>query len=352
MTHLRTLWNGKRKYSQLILLVLLAGLLLTGMGQSGNGLAKMQACSELTEACIYLPLVYRIPDPRIRADSLAMYRDIYLGSEAPSLGWSGNLDDCEPGDINESYRAAVLMRVNYYRLMAGVPQLAGFRSDFNQQAQAAAALMSVNNKIVHDPDEEWLKCSHLEGEGVWYSNALDKKNGPDAVDAYMRDDNEPLVALRRYIIFPQTRWMGDGDVPVTFGYGAVNALRVIDENYFAPRPPTRNEYVAWPPAAYVPYQVVPGAWSFSYSGADFSQAIVTMKKNGLPKSVTRYPPMACPDDPEGCYGESTLVWKAGDWGPWPDPGADTTYSVTVSKVLVNGILRSFTYNVIVFDPGL
>lgn len=39
-------------------------------------------------------------------------------------------------------------------------------------------------------------------------------------------------------------------------------------------------------------------------------------------------------------------------GPLADPGADTIYSVTVSKVLIDGVLRSFAYNVIVFDPGL
>jgi hypothetical protein len=35
-----------------------------------------------------------------------------------------------------------------------------------------------------------------------------------------------------------------------------------------------------------------------------------------------------------------------------NPGQDTSYTVTVSNVLVNGVPRTFTYNVIVFDPAV
>ena len=34
-----------------------------------------------------------------------------------------------------------------------------------------------------------------------------------------------------------------------------------------------------------------------------------------------------------------------------NPGADTTYTVTISNVNVDGNLQTFTYNVIVFDPA-
>jgi hypothetical protein len=35
-----------------------------------------------------------------------------------------------------------------------------------------------------------------------------------------------------------------------------------------------------------------------------------------------------------------------------NPGADTTYTVTINNVTVDGTARSFTYNVIVFDPAI
>jgi hypothetical protein len=69
-----------------------------------------------------------------------------------------------------------------------------------------------------------------------------------------------------------------------------------------------------------------------------------MMINGASMNITLYPPA------DG-YGENTLVWLAGNWGSWPNPGTDATYTVKVSNVLINGQMRSFTYDVIVFDPG-
>lgn len=36
--------------------------------------------------------------------------------------------------------------------------------------------------------------------------------------------------------------------------------------------------MAWPPAGYVPYQVIYPRWSFAIAGANFSQAAVTMAR--------------------------------------------------------------------------
>src|SRR3954464_7620558 len=62
--------------------------------------------------------------------------------------------------------------------------------------------------------------------------------------------------------------MGTGDVPSSGPaddpYPAANELCVFDGNTFGPRPATREEYVAWPPPGYVPYQVVGPRWSFAY----------------------------------------------------------------------------------------
>ena len=51
-----------------------------------------------------------------------------------------------------------------------------------------------------------------------------------------------------------------------------------------------------------------------------------------------------------CYGENTLVWEPALPIGSPPPG-DTAYDVTVSGVEINGELRNFTYQVVIFDPG-
>jgi hypothetical protein len=326
-------------------LLVVAGLLWIGAGEKIKGQALAAGCTGSQGRCAFLPLVDRTPDPRKRAESLSMFQDMYLGSEPPALGWGGgDIHACQAGNISQYYRDAVLMRVNYFRLMAGVPNILSLRSEYNQQTQAAALMMSANSAIDHEPPTDWTCYSPLGSEGARYSNMVGHLNGPDAVNFYMKDEGDTLVALRRFVIYPQTLEMGDGEVPVTSGHMSVNALRVIDDHYFDPRPNTRDVFVSWPPAAYVPYQVVYTLWSFSYAGADFSQASVNMTKNGAIVSINRY------DQVDG-FGENTLVWKAGNWGPWPKPGADTSYTVSIRNVLVNGHMRGFTYQVIVFDPG-
>ncbi|HEX7486280.1 MAG TPA: IPT/TIG domain-containing protein, partial [Vicinamibacterales bacterium] len=114
-----------------------------------------------------------------------------------------------------------------------------------------------------------------------------------------------------------------------------------------PRPTTREEFVAWPPPGYVPYQVVFPRWSFSYPSADFFLASVTMTENQQNVALVL-------ETVTNGYGENTLVWVPGEMPtnqPWPRPAADTTYRVAVSNVRIAGSPRSFTYDVIVMDPG-
>jgi hypothetical protein len=90
-------------------------------------------------------------------------------------------------------------------------------------------------------------------------------------------------------------------------------------------------------------------WSFSYPGANFAGASVTMSVGGQNIPVTL----------EGLatgYGDNTLVWRPRLAGPgvagvsYAQPAADTTYSVTVSGVSGSGVPTSFAYTVTVIDP--
>jgi hypothetical protein len=56
-----------------------------------------------------------------------------------------------------------------------------------------------------------------------------------------------------------------------------------------------------PPPGYVPYQTAYARWSFSYPGADFSAASVSMSSAGANLPVRLEPVVSG-------YGENTLVW--------------------------------------------
>ena len=287
-------------------------------------------------------------NPQDRADSLRFYRQAYLGSEGTPFSWSGDRGACDPGDTTPAYRAAVLQRVNYFRAMAGVPDWITFSDAYNRKAQAAALMMAVNGKLDHAPATDWICYSADGADGAGHSN-LGSGTGWAQVDSYMRDAGASnyFAGHRRWILYAPTRQMGTGDVPAGDGQYGANALWVIDANTVSPRPATRYPYVAWPPPGFVPYPVMYARWSFSYPGADFSNATVTMTAASGAVAV------AVEAIKDG-YGDNTLVWiplGMADGDVWPKPLADTKYTVTVRNVVVGPVIWEFSYEVVVFDPG-
>lgn len=289
-------------------------------------------------------------------------RDYFLANyplTIPPVNWTGSFSACTPGSASEAHLQALLDRIVYYRAMAGVPSDISFSSVYNERAQRAALMMGAGQQLSHFPQPGW-PCYTAEGADaaaksnlhyrIWSGITLPVA---DAVTAYMEDagDNNANVGHRRWLLYPQT---------TTFGAGAVegfhdgwdthaNAIWVMDGNYSAPRPATRDEFVAWPPPGYVPYQVTFPRWSFSYPGANFAGATVTATKNGgapVPVLVESRTALG--------YGENTIVWSMEglhDAAAWPRPSSDTHYTVTLSNVMIGGIATSFTYTVKVFDPA-
>lgn len=336
-------------------LILILSILLGATGiapwQPSTLLAEPLRTVQLEEYeyFVYLPLVQRPapPPPWVDTQSREASRLFYLNEyQVPSVDseWTGNHAACGAGTTSEAFRASVLKRINYFRSMAGIPPLSGLNDTYNAKAQAAALMMSVNGKLSHFPDASWI-CYTEEGrEGAGSSNLALGTFGPTAISSYIRDAGASnyFVGHRRWILYPPTQMMGTGDIPSRDGYYAANALWVFD-NLGGARPQTREEFVAWPPPGYVPYQIAMPRWSFAYPKADFSQATVTMTLAGEPLAVQV-------NTPVNGYGDNTLVWE-------PQtifdavPAGDTLYSVTVSNVIISGQPRTFTYNVIIFDPN-
>jgi uncharacterized protein YkwD len=300
---------------------------------------------------VFLPFVAIAPepapwiDPGERQASLTFFDQVYRASEGVEIGWTGNHATCSAGETAETFREAVALRINYFRSMAGVPAVVQLSDDYSRKAQQAALMMSANERLSHSPSTDWL-CYTAEGaQAAGSSNLYLGVYGPAAITGYMYDPGNGNYAVghRRWILYPQTQWMGTGDIPPLDDHRPANALWVFDEHMWEPRPPTREEYVAWPPPGYVPYQVVFPRWSLAYAGADFSQATVTMSSGGKGVAVAVQPVI-------NGYGENTLVWEPSLSFGTP-PAGDTAYEVRVSQVRIGGAWRDFAYRVILFDPG-
>ena len=100
---------------------------------------------------------------------------------------------------------------------------------------------------------------------------------------------------------------------------------------------------AWPPAGYVPFEIMPTStrWSYSAPEVDFSSATVTMTRNGAAIStavVAR----------NGVYGDPALVWEVPASGVAPEAGKPDVYQVTLSGIPGAPV----SYRVTVFRAGV
>jgi hypothetical protein len=296
-----------------------------------------------------------------RETSRQFFNLVYNASEGATMAWTGDYATGNPGTTSPAYAQAVLRRVNFFRTMGGVPADIVFLPEYNAKCQSAALMMSVNHTLSHTPPNTWLFYTAAGADAAGHSNLTLGYAGPRAVVSQMSDqgDNNAPIGHRRWLLYPQSRVMGTGDVPGQgnlsgqgANYSMANAVWVYDQtNYFNARPPTRNAFVSWPPPGFVPYPVVYPRWSFSYPGASFTGSTVSMTSNGVPLTVTL-------ETVTGGIGDNTLVWvPEGQDALAPDaldaytrPATDTVYQVTLNNVTINATPRSFTYQVTVFDP--
>jgi len=284
-------------------------------------------------------------NPQSRLESANFYKTGYLPNFGIASNWTGNHASCNAGTTSASFQTSIFNVINYFRSMAGVPGIIGFNSAYSAKAQQAALMMSRNDSLSHNPDPSWICYSADGDEGAGSSNLFLGSYGPTAISGFVNDfgvGNE-AVGHRRWILYPQTQYMGTGDIPPVTGYYAANALWVFDEaNMWGARPATRDGYVAWPPPGYVPYQIIYQRWSFSYPNADFSGATVSMTKNGQPLGLNQ-------KSPASGFGENTLVWEPSE--PFGiKPTSDTFYQVNLTNVGITSSAQNYSYTVIIFDP--
>jgi hypothetical protein len=286
-----------------------------------------------------------VVDIKNRADVVAFFETYYEGSAGVNPNWTGDVDNCIAGDTDQAFKDSVLTRVNYYRAMAGMPGNVVFNTIFNQRCQEAALMMIAEGSLSHFPGTDWA-CYSEEGKtAAGKSNLSLGSYGVRAIDGQMEDfgDFNISVGHRRWILFPRAAEMGTGDTTHRNGFfNGSNSLYVIGT--FGPQPEGVME-TAWPPAGYVPQQVVFLRWSFAYPDADFTQAEVVMTKEGSSVSNS----IIYRDSPNNDVRPEILVWEP-EGLPGSPPSQDIVFNVTINNVLISGQPESFNYQVTVIDP--
>jgi hypothetical protein len=291
-------------------------------------------------------------DTSSREQVREFYNAVYTSSDGTPIDSTADTASCFPGTNSPAFADVTLRRINWFRALAGLPAAVTFNAGESTKDQAAAVMLSEKGELQHVGDWTGWDCFTTDATNATANSNLALGNdGPDAITAYIWDfgANNSEVGHRRWILYPQTQVMGTGDVPIQGTNNSANATWVFDANYGGPRPATRTPDVPWPPAGYIPYEVVFPQWSFALSNANLSAATVSMASNGVAISITQQSYVTG-------YGENTLAWYPAALDPatetaFPFGGTDTVYTITVGNVVTSSGTKTFTYNVTVFDPA-
>ena len=287
-----------------------------------------------------------------REEVREFFNAVYASSEQAPQGSTADVSSCTPGHNQAGFQQAELRRINWFRALAGLPASIVLDPTDNWGSQQMAVMISANTALNHNPPPSYT-CYNDTAAGYAGGNQALGADGAEATTLYIWDygANNSEVGHRRWLLYPPETVMGIGDVPAAGSYGAANLSYVFDPANSGPRPATRQPFVAWPPAGFVPYQLVFPYWSFGLSNADLSAATIRMTSNGIPVSVSLQPYQTG-------YGDNTLVWVPmgldGSSGgtSFPFNGSDTRYGITVSNILYNSTRFSCSYSVTVFDPAV
>jgi len=318
-------------------------------------------------------------DRQSRNDVIAFWHAVYKESEGYEnrVNWTGLSNG--PGTTSALFKGDVQRRINYYRAMAGmsadmdmtstskvpVSKSSPLASTTKETAaQAAAYMLTINSDeyrpgggvVVgadnpHNPPTSWAGVTLTARNGAANSNLAVRYFGPGAIDSYISENDQGAggvgnveVGHRRLIFYSRRTEFATGDVPETPSgfapYLAANALYCSGNILTSASP----QFVAWPSAGFFPEPLSTKYWSLSYPGADYSTASVTMtNSSGGAISLSVVSRAAV-------FGDNSMVWE-----PVASqiPDADTedqTINVTISNILINDVLQSYSYSVTMINP--
>ena len=225
------------------------------------------------------------------------YNNIYLGSEVstPQLGWTGNINTCDPGTISTLSINNTLDRINYFRDLVGLPSDIIFDPILNQKCQESALMMEANGTIDHFPPASW-NCYTTDGaSAAANSNIAYGIHSSGAITGMIEDPGSYnyFVGHRRWLLFTRANTFGTGSTDNT------NVTWVMDiPSFNAPF----YEFVAYPSEGFFPAPLVFEKWSFSFPDADFSNTTISMTdEQGINIPLTIEPEFFG-------TGDNTIVW--------------------------------------------
>ncbi|MGL4598979.1 MAG: hypothetical protein ACRCYO_15785 [Bacteroidia bacterium] len=309
-------------------------------------------------ATMMLVSFYPSPEADAKKQAAKNYQSEFVATTVHSsdeLKWTGDVESCKAGTLAPEIYQKIMRRVNYFRALAGVHNQIQLDSN-HAPAQAAALLMYANNTLTHDPTPDMRCFSKLAEFGAGSNLSYGSSVYETFVVGQVADEgrSNEAVGHRRWILNADARLLRFGATPTTY------ALDVFSNYSWNAVPVVIPETYGYPGKGYIPYQLVFKRWSFSISGeGNFEDAVITVTKNGQPITVAN-------QTWDNAYGDCSLIWEMDDLFDEYVYGVDgskkrdvfsklgwlnTPITVTITNVEVGEQKKTYTYNVIPFDPS-
>ena len=268
--------------------------------------------------------------------------------EASAPIWESDGQDCSAGDLTDEARADALRRVNLYRWLAGLEEVAEAR-DRAGEVQQCALMQSLAGTLDHFPPEQW-DCFSIAGAAqAGRSNlSIGQTTAAGAVDSQMIDAgeaNEEVLGHRRWLLYRPLAEVAVGYAHA--GERPATCVHVVPEPFVANELDGLAGLVVWPPAGVAPFELVhpPNArgnaprWSVVIPEADFAGATAAVFVEGTPGSPS-------PDDAvfDVRSGELAELLEDGLWiepQQAVEPGA--TYRIEISGASVGDFAWRTTF---------
>ncbi len=220
-------------------------------------------------------------------------------------------DPCDPGEVSlDAIRNAVL-RTNLYRWLAGLGP-AGYGRDLFDAVQECSVIQNALGGLDHHPPAGTPCYTQLGGDTAGRSNLAVGSGMAGSVDAYVGDQGVDSLGHRRWVLSPNLS-------ETAFGLkDRFSCMHVFRSGNAAP-----VEFVAWPPAGYVPLAAARGRWSVAFVAPRSAtpETSIEVKIDDGPMEAVDF------DALDGGFGgaRSTLAWDM--------PGSVYRHGTTVEVVV-------------------
>ena len=271
--------------------------------------------------------------------------------------WTGNVATCAPGNISTIARDGALKRLNYYRTLVGTKPLPKWIDSLSLKCQAAALLCKANKQLSHTPPTTWTCYNSAASAACGASNLTLSYNSEPryAIDQYIEDAgaNNTAAGHRRWLFYSQAKNYAFGS-SIDSNNVCTNALWVLPTSFSWPPPPPVNdtipEYIAFPPAGFVPkklmtsyYGQYPFRWTFSIPDAQFdSTSVQLFNEMGQPLPIVT-------NVISNGYGDNTIVFEPVASNIDITSSKDAVYKVKINKVKVDGKNKNYEYDVVLVE---